>query len=92
MAARMEALSEAGTVLAHRSAVDKWVAEGAGRAAAGRSERGAPAMVQVECGGKGAQEAAVYDCARRAFRLPRPARPPVLPSPLPECAAVALRC
>jgi class 3 adenylate cyclase len=92
LAARMEALSEAGTVLAHRSTVNKWVAEGAGRAAAGRAERAAPAMVQVECAGKGAQEAAVFDCARRAFRLPRPALPIASPPPPRACVPPALSC
>lgn len=76
LASRMEALSEAGTVLAHRSAVDKWLAEGAGRSGpAGAASRVAPAMVQVECPCRGPQDAAAYDCACRAFRRPRPALP-----------------
>ena len=82
VAVRMEALSEPGAVLVHRSAVDKWVAEAAGRAAADPGAAGGrivPALVQVECPERGPQEAAAFDCARRAFRWPRPAVPPPLP-------------
>ena len=72
VATRMEALSEPGTVLAHRSAIDKWVAEGAG---AGGAPRDAPKTVQVDCGVGEAEAAAAYDCAARAFRRPAPGLP-----------------
>ena len=58
-AARMEALAAAGEALVHKSAADRWAAEG------GPSP---PATVCVEVKGGGLQRAAVFDCAARAFR------------------------
>jgi class 3 adenylate cyclase len=83
VATRMEALSEPGTVLLHRSAVVKWVAEGAG---AGGGPRAPPRTVQVEgCDGE-ADSAAAYDCVARTFRRPAPGVPLVLPPRLKAAA------
>jgi class 3 adenylate cyclase len=59
LAARMEALSPPGTVLAHASAAERWASEGGGR-------RVQPATMRVGGGDDG--EAATFDCAARAFR------------------------
>ena len=69
LATRMEALSEPGTVLVHRSGLDKWVAEGAGARGAAGAPRAAPETVLVDCGGgEGqAEAAAAYDFATRRF-------------------------
>ena len=77
LATRMEALSEPGTVLVHRSGLDKWVAEGAGAGGAAGAPRAAPETVQVECGGGEGQTeaAAAYDFAGRRFRLLAPSVP-----------------
>ena len=60
-ATRMEALAAAGEALVHKTAADRWAAEG-------RLEP--PATVCVEVKGGGLQRAAVFDCAARAFRRP----------------------
>jgi class 3 adenylate cyclase len=60
MAAKMESLAESGAVLLHELAAERWVAEGAGRAA--------PPTVCLEVKGHGLQRAAVFDCAAGAFR------------------------
>jgi class 3 adenylate cyclase len=62
IATRMEALSTAGTVLVHSSAVKRWAAEGG-------AELPWPASVCVGGENDGAVESAVFDCALRAFRL-----------------------
>jgi class 3 adenylate cyclase len=59
LAARMEALSPPGMVLAHASAAGRWASEGGGR-------RVQPATERV--GGEDDGEAATFDCAGRAFR------------------------
>ena len=55
----MEALAAAGEALVHKSAADRWAAEG---------RRAPPATVCMEVKGGGLQRAAVFDCAARAFR------------------------
>ena len=59
LAARMEALSAPGVVHVHRSTADQWAKE---------QRRPPPPTTVVECGGRGPQRVAVYDCAGRAFR------------------------
>ena len=59
VAARMEALSSPGAAHVHRSTALKWAAE---------ARQPPPATVSVDCGGRGQQPAAVYDCATGAFR------------------------
>ena len=80
LATRMEALSEPGTVLVHRSGLDKWVAEGAGARGAAGAPRAAPETVQVDCGGgdERTEAAAAYDFATRRFRLLAPSVPAAL--------------
>ena len=62
LAMRMEALSEPGTVLAHRSTAQRWAAEAAGRAA--------PGLFRVDGKSHGPQHAAAFDCAYRVFQPP----------------------
>ena len=59
VAARMEALGRPGVAVVHRSAAERWAAEG-------RAER--PRMVCVECKGRGVQRAAVFDLGRREWQ------------------------
>ena len=66
VAARMESLAEPGAALVHKSAADRWAAEGV-ESPAGR-RRTPPATVCVEVKGRGLQRAAVFDCAAGSFR------------------------
>ena len=59
VAARMEALGCPGAAVVHKSAADRWAAEGG---------RAAPRTVCVECKGRGVQRAAVYDLGRRVWQ------------------------
>ena len=73
LAAQMEALAGPGAVHVHQSTAIKWAAE---------ARAPPPATVRVHCDGLGAQRAAVFDCAARAF-LPAP------PAPTRAAAAAA---
>jgi class 3 adenylate cyclase len=59
VAARMEALGRPGIAVVHKSAADRWAAEGG---------RVGPRTVCVECKGRGVQRAAVYDLGRREWQ------------------------
>jgi class 3 adenylate cyclase len=59
VAARMEALGCPGAAVVHKSAADRWAAEGG---------RAGPRTVCVNCKGRGVQRAAVYDLGRRTWR------------------------
>lgn len=89
-AARMEAASRPGAVVLHRSSVRQWLREqppGPGPAshapALPTPPVAVPAMLRVQCKGKGPQPAAVFDCGRRCFaaaqELPLPGPPEAQP-------------
>ena len=59
-ATQMESLAAPGAPLVHTTTADRWLLEGARRAA--------PAMVGMEVKGHGLQWAAVFDCAASTFR------------------------
>jgi class 3 adenylate cyclase len=75
LAARMQALAEPGAAMVHKSAAERWAAEGP-------RGRAPPPTVCVEVKGRGLQRAAVFDCAAAAFR-------PAAPAPVPAPAAGA---
>ena len=66
LAAQMEALSCHGAAHVHWSTATLWAAE---------ARRPPPSAIHIECGGRGVQLAAVYDCAARDFRINPAAAP-----------------
>ena len=71
-AALLEAKAAPGKVYVHRSTADRWAAE---------ARQPPPHSALVECEGRGAERAAVYDCVARAFLS-------IPPSPLPAFDAL----
>ena len=91
VAARMEALGCPGAAVVHKSAADRWAAEGG---------RVGPRTVCVECKGREVQRAAVYDLGRRAWQgeeeaaevLPVASLRSISDFRLPEAVRQALNC
>ena len=69
----LEAKAAPGKVYVHRSTADRWAAE---------ARRPTPPTALVECEGRAAERAAVYDCIARAFLAAPPAAAPEALAPL----------